>query len=177
MLHPDIVVKKSPISGKGLFAKRNIPKGTILLISPKVRVYSMSQYNAFSKKYRAILRKYSCEDDEGNLVYHIDNVKYWNHGCNPNASYIGDFEIAIRNIKTGEELTYDYGLIHPRWLPAMKCRCGTAGCRKLIKREAQNSPVVRKLHLLAKAAIKKAFRVKQPLISDKAFIRAIKELQ
>lgn len=177
MLHPDIILKKSSISGKGLFAKKNIPKETILLISPKVRVYTISQYTALSKKYKAILKKYAYEDDEGNLVYHIDNVKYWNHSCNPNASYIGDFEITIRDIKTGEELTYDYGIIHPRWLPAMKCHCGTAECRKLIKRESQNSPVVRRLHLLAKAAIKNAFKVKQPLICDKAFIRAIKELQ
>jgi len=51
VLHPNIVIKGGSISGKGLFARRKIPKGTVVYrMKNDIRVYSRNQYKKFSKK-------------------------------------------------------------------------------------------------------------------------------
>ena len=60
--------------------------------------------------------------------------KFINHSCNPNASIKGRLSIvALRKIKEGEEITFDYSVIEgdQRW--EMKCLCGEKNCRGLIK--------------------------------------------
>jgi SET domain-containing protein len=58
---------------------------------------------------------------------------YFNHSCNGNVGFNknGDF-IAIRNIRKGEELTYDYGLAESNPKFKMKCNCSNSNCRKII---------------------------------------------
>jgi len=175
MLHPDIVLKRSPIQGKGLFAAKDIPKGTVVMVSPVVQEYTRQEYKTFSFRYRAILKKYASGDSSGNLIYHTDNVKYWNHSCNPNTTYVGDVEIAIKNIRAGEELTYDYGLIHPIWLPPMKCYCGSPNCRGIIVRVPDNSLIAQRLHSAARNALKNALEVSQPLIKKKDLLQLMQE--
>ena len=70
---------------------------------------------------------------------HGGNSSRWiNHSCNPNCEADEDkdriFIKAIRNIKAGEELNYDYGLIidepYTKKLKAeYPCWCGSANCR------------------------------------------------
>jgi len=90
-----------------------------------------------------------------------------------------NIDIAIKDIETGEELTYDYALLHPKWVAPLKCNCGIKNCRKIIRRLPSNSPVVQRLRRLAKAAVKNTFKVKQPLLrtNNKALIRMIRKLQ
>ena len=60
--------------------------------------------------------------------------KFLNHSCNPNASVKGKVSIvAIRDIKEGEEITFDYSIIEgdERW--EMKCGCGEKKCRRMIR--------------------------------------------
>jgi SET domain-containing protein len=56
---------------------------------------------------------------------------YVNHSCEPNAymrRYRGHVEFySLRQIKTGEELTCDYGETHHNG--TLACRCGSARCR------------------------------------------------
>ena len=65
----------------------------------------------------------------------VDQTRWINHSCNPNAWIEGEEEadgrvwarvLAERDIKAGEEITYDYGfaLVH-----AMPCHCGAPTCR------------------------------------------------
>ena len=67
-----------------------------------------------------------------------NDARWINHACSPNceADEIDGrvFIKALRTIKPGEELFYDYGLtIDERYTPKLKkqfeCRCGTKGCR------------------------------------------------
>ncbi len=163
MMHPDIIVKKSRIRGKGLFTKRKIPKGTILRKDEDIKEYTKKQYDKLSKYRKALLRKYAYEDKKGNLILCKDIARYWNHSCNPNCSYSKDKEadISIRNIKKGEELTYDYALLHPKWLKPMKCNCHYRYCRKLIKKELINSKIIRKLNKKTENAAKFIKKVKE----------------
>lgn len=69
---------------------------------------------------------------------HGSSARYINHSCGPNCEAIDEegriYIEAIRDIKPGEELTYDYNLIlEERHTPALKrahpCYCGSRRCR------------------------------------------------
>ncbi len=66
----------------------------------------------------------------------IDNEAYFfNHSCEPNAGIRGIADlVAIKDIKTGDEITFDYsttvGTNINNW--QMQCLCGTPNCRKII---------------------------------------------
>ncbi|HEX6007521.1 MAG TPA: SET domain-containing protein-lysine N-methyltransferase, partial [Burkholderiales bacterium] len=66
------------------------------------------------------------------------SARYINHSCRPNCEAIDEdgriFIEALRNIRPGEELTYDYNLVlEERHTPALKrahpCYCGAPRCR------------------------------------------------
>lgn len=60
-----------------------------------------------------------------------------NHSCNPNCMIYLDLPtihlVALRDIAVGEEITYDYArtMYDDPW--EMKCNCGTAKCRGVIR--------------------------------------------
>lgn len=58
---------------------------------------------------------------------------YLNHSCNGNCGFDddGDFT-AIRDIRRGEELSYDYGLVESNPRFSMRCNCGSENCRYVI---------------------------------------------
>ncbi len=60
---------------------------------------------------------------------------YVNHCCDGNCWYEGDDRlVAMRDIRAGEELYYDYALTEADedWTLAPACLCGTAACRGLV---------------------------------------------
>lgn len=58
---------------------------------------------------------------------------HFNHACDSNVGFNrrGDY-IAIRDIKGGEELTFDYGLFESNPKFKLRCSCGSKNCRKTI---------------------------------------------
>jgi len=163
-MHPDGFVGKSSISGKGLFAAKKIPKGTIVMRYTGGRVYSSTHFRNLKKRYKAIVKKFAYEDDQGNLVYIAGSAKYWNHSCDPNTGPFKDVDIALRDIAKGEELTYDYAFLHPGKFAAMLCRCTSVRCRGSIKRELPSSAVIRRIRGFALEASKQIHKVSQPLL-------------
>jgi hypothetical protein len=82
--------------------------------------------------------RYSLWIDDGVYFDMVDQTRYINHSCEPNADvYTGiaaDGQVwakivASKAIAIGDELTYDYAF--PEHL-AEPCRCGSARCRGLI---------------------------------------------
>ncbi len=62
--------------------------------------------------------------------------KFINHSCNPNAGIKGKVSIiSLRDIKEGEEITFDYSIIEGdfMWQMKMKCNCGEKNCRGIIR--------------------------------------------
>lgn len=58
-----------------------------------------------------------------------------NHSCDPNLWWGDDLTlIARRDIKPGEEITYDYATtdINPKTMPDVVCNCGSVECRKIV---------------------------------------------
>ena len=55
-----------------------------------------------------------------------------NHSCDPNVFEYKRKVIAMRNIKNGEEITFDYSICSiDDW--RMKCHCGSQNCRKTVR--------------------------------------------
>ena len=178
MLHPDIVVRKSRIEGKGLFAAKRIPLGTIVWRFGPARVYSSAEYAKLSLRYKKVLNRHAYEENDGKIVYCLDGAQYSNHSCDANVSpcsfsgefngsFDGEFDVAIRDIAVGEEVTYDYAFLNFSKLrgETFKCNCGSPRCRRVIKRVSRNSKLARKQRSLAKKAEARILQVKQPLLT------------
>ncbi|MBS9464042.1 SET domain-containing protein [Flagellimonas sp. 389] len=115
MIHPDTEVKFiSSEVGYGLVAKKFIPMGTITWVMDKFdQVIPQKIFHSLETKYKEILDTYAFRDYKGNHILCWDNARYVNHSFKANClSTAYDFELAIRDIYPGEELTDDYGYLN-----------------------------------------------------------------
>ena len=135
-------VKNSAIHGRGVFARRKIRAGTLLI-----------EYTGDRISYDQACEDAAARDDESNHTFLFsledgsvidggsngNDARWINHCCEPNAEAREEegriFIHALRDVARGEELNYDYGLVlDERYTPALKrsyaCRCGTPGCRQ-----------------------------------------------
>jgi SET domain-containing protein len=139
---PDMVrVRRSRLHGRGMFALRRIRKGTRII-----------EYYGDRVSHREADRRYEHKDitDNHTFLFIVDrgividggcngnDARFINHSCDPNCeSVIEDRRVfieAIRTIRPGEELTYDYQIGRDREDPPnvdeiFACRCGAASCR------------------------------------------------
>ena len=165
---PYLKIKKSSIHSKGGFAKRDIPKGT------RVIEYVGEKLTKAQSSIRADvpLEKHKKDKSHGavylfelNKRYDVDgNVKYntarfINHSCDPNCEtdiikgkiYI----IAIKDIKKGDEITYNYGYGWEDYKDH-RCECGSDNCMGYILSEDHWKKLKRKIkEKKAKRALKK----------------------
>lgn len=134
MVHPDTELKLvSEEIGHGVFATRPIPKGTIVWVRDDLdQVFTPEQVTGMSPFYQQILDKYSFVDARGDIILCWDHSRFFNHSCNANCMSAGyEFEIAVRDIAAGEELTDDYGTLNLR--ENFGCLCRHPECRKEIR--------------------------------------------
>lgn len=122
-----VIVKRSKINGKGVFAARNFKKNEPVLhwdLSKVLSKSAVSKLPAQTKKYVTYLN--------GKFVMMPSPEKYVNHSCEPNTTAKNFCDVAIRSIKKGEEITANY---EEELLPGtfMRCHCGSKKCRKIIK--------------------------------------------
>lgn len=100
----------SDYKGYGLITTQDIPKGTITFVQDGLDIVIPSEnVSNVPPNLLEHVYKYSYEDYLGNLIISWDLAKYMNHDDEANTLTTGyGFEIAIRDIKKGEELTDDY---------------------------------------------------------------------
>ncbi len=115
-------VKRSA-TGKGLFAQESIGKGSRILEYTGRPVSEAEQYKD-SGKYLFWTGKKSMIN--GNIP--SNKARYINHSCVPNCEADGPegrvFISALRKIKKGEELTYNYGEEYfDKHIGTQSCRC------------------------------------------------------
>ncbi len=134
MIHPNTELKFiDEAIGYGVFATSFIPEGTIVYVKDSLELeVSPTDYLLHTPDVREVIDKYSYIDPHGNRVISWDFAKYVNHCCNCNTISTGyGFEIAIRDIQAGEQITDEYGLFN---LDAeMEVVCGQHNCRKTLK--------------------------------------------
>ncbi|MAY83098.1 MAG: SET domain-containing protein-lysine N-methyltransferase [Flavobacteriales bacterium] len=115
MIHPNTELKFiSNEVGYGVVAKQFIPAGTITWVLDKLdREFSPLEFQQMDPIYQEILDTYTFRNNNGNLILCWDNGRYVNHSFNSNCLTTAyDFEIAIRDIQPGEQLTDDYGYLN-----------------------------------------------------------------
>ena len=134
-------VRRSAVHGRGVFAATEIPKGARIIEYKGKRV----KWTWASKEYPDVdgepTHTFLFELDEKWVIdaNQRGNAARWiNHSCSPNCEAVDDegriFIEAIRRIRAGEELGYDYNITsEDRLTPAEKkrwpCYCGTRKCR------------------------------------------------
>jgi uncharacterized protein len=80
------------------------------------------------RDYPDYLEQYSFRNAQGQYVLCWDRGRFVNHNCEANCLSPGlDFEICIRDIEAGTQLTNDYGSLNLEF--TMDCHCGSAACR------------------------------------------------
>ena len=125
---PRLIIRSSDIHAAGCFALEPIKKGTRLLEYEGERISK----DEGDLRYEGRPFTYLFGIGRGDVV--IDGhgmAMFVNHSCSPNCETdeIGGrvFIAAIRNIKAGEELTYDYWLYDGD--DDAPCYCGSSKCR------------------------------------------------
>lgn len=115
MIHPHTELRFiSNEVGYGVVATKPIPSGTITWVYDKLdREFRPEEFMQLEPLYQQILDTYTFRNNNGNMVLCWDNGRYVNHSFNANCLTTAyDFEIAIRNIEVGEQLTDDYGYLN-----------------------------------------------------------------
>lgn len=115
MIHPKTELRfiNSEI-GYGVVATEFIPAGTITWVLDKLdREFTPLEIQGMDDLYRNIIDTYTFRNNEGNFILCWDNGRYVNHSFNSNCLTTAyDFELAIRDIQPGEQLTDDYGYLN-----------------------------------------------------------------
>ncbi|HEY8174619.1 MAG TPA: SET domain-containing protein-lysine N-methyltransferase [Gemmatimonadaceae bacterium] len=156
-------LRRSTIHGRGVYARTDIPKGTRLIEYTGEHITNAEADRRYEDArmrrhhtFLFILNGRTCIDAAvgGNVA------RYINHSCDPNCEAIIDgphiWIEALRDIRAGEELTYDYEY---DWLPKYTvkdlefygCQCGSPNCRGTIV-----DVPARKRHLLAELRRRRA---------------------
>lgn len=115
MIHPKTQLKFiSKEIGYGVVATEFIPAGTITWILDDLdREFTPRQVENMPIAYQNIIEFYSYRNNKGNLILCWDHGRYVNHSFKSTClSTAYDFEIAIRDILPGEEITDDYGYLN-----------------------------------------------------------------
>lgn len=130
MMHPDATLRRiDDRIGYGVVATRFIPRGTVVwCLCALDRVLTPAEVEALPPYSRRQVERYGYRTASGDHVLCWDFARYINHACDPAMLGLGtDLEIAVRDIRPGDELTCDYGACN--LVEDLACRCGMAGCR------------------------------------------------
>jgi SET domain-containing protein len=134
-------VRRSPIHGKGVFALRPIPKGTRIIEYKGERISHEEADERYSELHANSPHTmlFTVNDDIVIDATRRGNSARWiNHSCAPNCEIEDEddriFIDARRDIRPGEELSYDYNLQlgEPHTKAAKRahaCFCGARRCR------------------------------------------------
>jgi hypothetical protein len=137
-VHRDIEWRPSKLGGYGLFAKKDIPKGSKVWVADKdYNEYTWAEIQAMGPEARELIMNFGYQVDEDSFGGPItveeaksDVSNYWNHSCDPTCWLVTeDYWEARRDIKAGEEMTADYATFDATLDRIKKCMCGTAKCR------------------------------------------------
>ena len=116
-----VMIKPSPLHGIGVFAIRDIPKGTKNIFSKGVGDWikvSKEEVDALPQHSKDLVENHCLFDEDHYFIPDygfklVDLVIYLNHSETPNVISLNEGEEfeAIRDIANGEELLVDYGTI------------------------------------------------------------------
>jgi SET domain-containing protein len=146
-------------TGFGLFATRPIKKRSRIAEYKGPLLTTKQALKAETRGNRYLYEINSRWTIDGSARSNI--ARYANHSCNPNADTIAVkrrvFIIALRNIKPGEEITYDYGRDYLKNVIGLSyCQCGR--CRRRRARRQRELRALKKRRQLRKSRRRAAKR-------------------
>lgn len=121
--------KHSVISGTGTFALTTIKTGQF------ITTLAGEDFSSDATIIECVMRGISSEDalqvDDDTFLILTYEAKVINHSCDPNAGLRNKSDLyAIKPIKKGEEITYDYSCtVGVENEYHLFCRCGAKTCR------------------------------------------------
>ena len=144
-LSPKTMIRPSPIEGKGLFARRPIQQFEIVAIKGG----HILDRRALARVKNRIACAY-VQIADGFFIGATTaaevrrNKIFLNHSCAPNVGILGQIIfVAMRDIRAGEELTYDWAMEEN--VPAKtRCRCGVAACRGWLTGQDWKKPALQR---------------------------------
>ena len=133
-------IKKSSIDNRGLCATKNI-KAQKIIIHYKGKIITKKETEKNPKydndKAIYLFNLNNRYDLDGDFEY--NDARLINHSCNPNCEVGGKglklWIFALKDIKIGEELSYDYGFGYDKDYKQFICKCGANNCVGYIVRE------------------------------------------
>lgn len=119
-MNKDLIIGESRIDKQGVFANRDFKKGEVVL-----------KWNIKLIKENEIGR---LSPEEKTYVSELDGKSYMpqlpdrlvNHSCESNTKSKNRCDVAVRNIKKGEEITADYNETGGQ---GFECKCGGKNCQ------------------------------------------------
>lgn len=128
-------IKGTAIAGYGIYATCDIPAGEIIFKgegrSQRI-ITRRSVADNWPEADQLIFRRYAYPLSRELFLLWDDNPSQWapqNHSCQPNTGYNGLDVVALRGIRSGEELTLDYASFLDENMEPFDCQCGTTSCR------------------------------------------------
>ncbi len=123
----------SAIEGRGLFAVADIPPDEVVVVKG-----GTIQTREERDRLEEIMGPAEIQIADDLFIGPVtpqtreEGMMHLNHSCNPNVGLRGQITFAaMRPIKSGEELTFDYATgDHDDW--EMECRCGALQCRGMV---------------------------------------------
>lgn len=136
-------VYRSAIHGRGLFCKRNIEAGEMVIEYAGIVIRSVltdKRENYYSSKDIGCYMFRIDDFDVVDATMHGNAARFINHSCEPNCySRVINVEgqkhiviFALRKIYRGEELTYDYKFPIEDASNKLHCNCGARRCRRFL---------------------------------------------
>ncbi len=132
-----LVIRSSAIHAAGCYTTRAIRKGERVIEYGGPRFSKAEADERYRDRDLTYLFSFG---RQGEVIDGFGTAMFLNHCCDPNCETEEEdgriFIHAIRNIRAGEELTYEYNL-HDSDDPDTGCSCGAACCRGTMFSEAE----------------------------------------
>jgi D-alanine-D-alanine ligase-like ATP-grasp enzyme len=123
------------ISGFGIYAVRDIQAGEVVFRGEEraQRLVTRSHVERhWPPSQVEVFRRYALPTGGDVHILWDADPNEWspqNHSCDPNTAYRGLNLLAVRDIRSGEELTLDYAACCDETMASFQCQCGSPNCR------------------------------------------------
>ena len=146
-LSDKVRVFSSGINRRGVLAKRPIKKDEVIAVWGGY-IITQKEFDEFSKKQFKNIHDYATKIADSFYLVSckkggLEDDDFFNHSCEPNAGIKGHIMmVAMKDIKKGQEITYDYAMTDADYDYSFKCGCGAKGCRGVITTDDWKKPML-----------------------------------
>ncbi len=134
---PKVRVGRSGINRRGIFALKPLKKDEVIAVWGGY-IITQAEFDRLSRAAFPDIDHYATKIADGFYLVSckkggLEDDDFFNHSCAPNAGIKGHIMmVALRAIRAGEEVTYDYCMTDADFNYRFRCSCGARLCRRVI---------------------------------------------